>query len=61
MEAPEAKLRELSAPFSYIDPEGIHWDVPAGYQTDGATIPMFFRARDRGAVDGQVHQGCGSA
>jgi hypothetical protein len=37
------KLRELSAPFSYIDREGVHWDVPAGYQTDGATIPMFFQ------------------
>ncbi len=36
------QLRELSAPFSYIDREGVHWDVPAGYQTDGATIPMFF-------------------
>ncbi len=37
------KLRELSVPFSYIDPDGVHWDVPAGYQTDGATIPVFFR------------------
>jgi hypothetical protein len=36
-------LRELSAPFSYIDPDGVHFDIPAGYQTDGATIPMFFQ------------------
>ncbi len=37
------KLRELNAPFGYIDPDGVHWDVPAGYQTDGASIPMFFQ------------------
>ena len=36
------KLRELNAPFTYIDRDGVHWDVPAGYQTDGATIPVFF-------------------
>jgi hypothetical protein len=36
------RLRELSAPFTYIDRDGVHWDVPAGYQTDGATIPVFF-------------------
>ena len=39
---PRGKLRELSAPFTYIDRDGVHWDVPAGYQTDGATIPLFF-------------------
>ena len=37
------QLRELAAPFGYIDPEGMHWDVPAGYQTDGASIPRFFQ------------------
>jgi hypothetical protein len=31
-----AKLRELSAPFGFIDPDGVQWDVPAGFQTDGA-------------------------
>ena len=40
---PRGKLRELSDPFTYIDRDGVHWDVPAGYQTDGATIPVFFR------------------
>jgi hypothetical protein len=38
-----AKLRELSAPFGFIDPDGAHWDVPAGFQTDGASIPLFFQ------------------
>src|SRR5437868_9520093 len=37
------QLRELGAPFGYIDPNGVHWDVPAGYQTDGASIPLFFQ------------------
>jgi hypothetical protein len=40
---PRGKLRELAAPFGYIDPDGVHWDVPAGYQTDGASIPLFFQ------------------
>ena len=35
--APDKKL--LLKRFGYIDPYGIHWDVPAGVETDGATIP----------------------
>lgn len=31
--------KRLDARFGYIDPSGMHWDVPAGYVTDGATIP----------------------
>lgn len=38
-----SKLRELAAPFGYIDPDGVHWDVPAGFRTDGASIPRFFQ------------------
>ena len=37
------KLRELGTHFGFIDPDGMHWDVPAGFQTDGASIPLFFR------------------
>ena len=29
----------LLAPFGYIDPRGMHWDVPAGYVTNGASVP----------------------
>ena len=29
----------LLAPFGYIDPRGTHWDVPAGYITNGASVP----------------------
>lgn len=32
----------LQAPFSYIDPDGEEWSVPAGSITDGATIPRYF-------------------
>jgi len=34
--------RPLLAPFGYIDPRGAHWDVPAGFPTDGASIPEAF-------------------
>lgn len=42
-DAGESKLRELSASFGYIDPNGVHWDVPIGFRTDGASIPLFFQ------------------
>ncbi len=38
-----SKLREIAAPFGYIDPKGMHWDVPVGFRTDGASIPRFFQ------------------
>lgn len=37
------RLKRLKAPFGYIDADGIHWDVPAGALTDGASIPLFFQ------------------
>ena len=33
---------KLEAPFGYVDPSGLEWDVPAGYQTDGASVPAIF-------------------
>jgi hypothetical protein len=35
----EAEMRETAAPFGFIDPLEVHWDVPAGFATDGASIP----------------------
>jgi hypothetical protein len=32
----DVKLKET---FGYIDPRGVHWDAPAGYVTNGASIP----------------------
>jgi hypothetical protein len=32
----------LAEPFGYVDPNGQHWDVPAGMVTDGASIPRVF-------------------
>jgi hypothetical protein len=29
----------LKEPFGYIDPGGLAWNVPDGYQTDGASVP----------------------
>ena len=35
----QPKKKRLLGRFGYIDPYGIHWDVPANIETDGATIP----------------------
>lgn len=37
-------MKRLEARFGYIDPAGMHWDVPVGYLTDGATIPPGLKA-----------------
>jgi hypothetical protein len=29
----------LLEPYAFVDPEGKEWDVPTGYQTDGASVP----------------------
>ena len=39
---PDGRNMRLEQPFGYIDPKGKHWDVPAGEQTDGASIPKAF-------------------
>ena len=36
-------MRETAAVFGYVDPLGVHWDVPAGFETDGASIPAAFK------------------
>lgn len=35
--------RTLAKPFSYVDPKGYLWKVPAGFPTDGASIPRVFQ------------------
>jgi hypothetical protein len=35
--------RVTAAPFGYVDGWGTHWDVPAGFETDGASIPPAFQ------------------
>lgn len=30
---------KLLAPFGFVDPDGKQWDVPAGYVTNGASVP----------------------
>jgi hypothetical protein len=30
---------KLIEPYGYVDPAGEQWDVPAGYLTDGASVP----------------------
>jgi hypothetical protein len=35
----DGRKMRLEKPFGYVDPRGVHWDVPAGTVTDGASIP----------------------
>lgn len=35
----QPKKKRLVRRFGYIDPYGVHWDVPPNIETDGATIP----------------------
>lgn len=44
-------MRETAAAFGYVDPLGIHWDVPAGFATDGASIPAAFKPIIGGSWD----------
>ena len=43
---------KLVQPFGYIDPRGVHWDVPVGYVTNGASIPPSLWAVVGGPFDG---------
>lgn len=43
---------KLVQPFGYIDPRGVHWDVPVGYVTNGASIPTSLWAVVGGPFDG---------
>ena len=43
---------KLVQPFGYIDPRGAHWDVPAGYVTNGASIPPSLWGVVGGPFDG---------
>lgn len=33
---------QLETPFGYVDPNGLHWDVPVGAMSDGASVPQIF-------------------
>jgi Protein of unknown function (DUF1353) len=43
---------KLIQSFGYIDPRGVHWDAPAGYVTNGASIPPSLWAVVGGPFDG---------
>ena len=38
----DGRNMRIERPFSYIDPGGREWAVPAGMTTDGASVPRFF-------------------
>lgn len=37
---PDGRLVQLTQPFAYIDPFAMRWEVPPGYEVDGASIPQ---------------------
>ncbi len=43
---------KLVQPFGFIDPRGVHWDAPAGYVTNGASIPQSLWVVVGGPFDG---------
>ena len=43
---------KLVQAFGFIDPRGVHWDAPAGYITNGASIPQSLWVVVGGPFDG---------
>lgn len=43
---------KLVQPFGFIDPRGVSWDAPAGYVTNGASIPQSLWVVVGGPFDG---------
>ena len=43
---------KLLAKFGYLDPYGVYWEVPAGYVTNGASIPWYLWPALGGPYDG---------
>lgn len=49
---PEDRNVQLLEPFGYRDSKGVDWDVPAGYISDGASIPWSLWTFVGGPYDG---------
>lgn len=47
------RLVTLVSPFSYRDPQGLLWSVPAGAKVDGASIPQIFWSFIGGPFEGR--------
>jgi uncharacterized protein DUF1353 len=43
---------KLLAKFGYLDPYGVYWEVPAGYVTNGASVPWYLWPALGGPYDG---------
>ncbi|WP_259665689.1 MULTISPECIES: DUF1353 domain-containing protein [Rhizobium] len=52
IDADPRPLFELSNNFSFDDPNGLKWDVPAGEKVDGASIPQAFWSIIGGPFEG---------
>lgn len=52
----DGRLMRLIEPFRYIDAAGLYWDVPAGFETDGATIPQLLHSVTGGPFTGKFRK-----
>jgi hypothetical protein len=39
---PDGRNLKVMQDFTYVDPQGVRWEVPAGTETDGASVPAAF-------------------
>jgi hypothetical protein len=49
----DGRTMRLTEPFGYTDPDGGHWNVPAGAVVDGASIPRVFWSFIGGPFEGK--------
>lgn len=49
---PGGRLMKLLQPYGYVDAAGLVWNVPAGVELDGASIPQAFWSITGGPWDG---------
>jgi hypothetical protein len=44
LSSPDGRRMKVLQPFAFVDSKGRLWDVPAGLETDGASVPKVFWA-----------------
>ena len=52
----DGRTMVLVEPFRYVDPKGMFWDCPAGYRTDGASIPKLLWSFAGGPFSGRYRK-----
>ena len=52
----DGRTVRLLADFAYVDPAGVVWDAPAGWEVDGASIPRAFWSVIGGPLSGKYRR-----